>query len=149
MKKNLCLHFHILPMPIKPCRVVTYCWKNPHAYSGDLLITWSREKYKTLYLHFCNIYGHQTWQNSYLGWVGEQSLKLREPLIAWSHDKWKNLINTLPQYLWPSNLTECNLRSEDPTHQVMLPFDQVVSWQMQDFISPLPQYLWPPNLTEW
>ena len=37
---------------------------------------------------------------------GTQSSKSRKHLITWSHEKWKKLISTLTQYLWPPNLEE-------------------------------------------
>ena len=41
-------------------------WVTASTKLSDLLITWSRDKCKTLYLHFCNIYGHQIWQSGNL-----------------------------------------------------------------------------------
>ena len=40
-----------------------------HLSRDHLVIRWSRDKCKTVYLHFCNIYGHQTWQSSNLRWA--------------------------------------------------------------------------------
>ena len=138
-----------IPMATKLGRIVTCGWRNPPSKSCDFLIMWSRDKCKNLYLHFCNTYGHQTWQSSRLQWghptfkvmwpfdyvvtwqiqkliictftipmaikIGRvvtwggrtQSSKARELLITWSHDKWKKLISTLTQFLWPPNLAEC------------------------------------------
>ena len=55
-------------MAIKLSRVVNYGKKTPHTKSRYLLIKWSRDKCKTLYLHFRNIYGPQTWQSGNLRW---------------------------------------------------------------------------------
>ena len=43
----------------------------PPTKSHDLLTMWSREKLKTLYLHFLNTYGPHTWQGSDLRWNDE------------------------------------------------------------------------------
>ena len=64
-----------MPVVIKFGRVVTYSWKIPHTTLHDLLIIWSRDKYKTLYLHFCSTYDHKTVQSRNLEW-GEQTFKL-------------------------------------------------------------------------
>ena len=53
-------------MASKLGRVVTYGWKNPCTKLHDPLITWPRDKYKTLYLHFCSIYDHKTGRSSNL-----------------------------------------------------------------------------------
>ena len=53
-------------MAIKFGRGVTYRQKTPRTKSGYILIKWSRDKCKTLYLLFRIAYGHQTWENSNL-----------------------------------------------------------------------------------
>ena len=55
-----------MPMATKLSRVVTYGGGTPTSKLCNLLNTWSRDKCKTLYLHFHNIYGHQTWQSGNL-----------------------------------------------------------------------------------
>ena len=55
-------------MATKLDRVVTYDGKTPHIKLHDLLITWSHDKYKTLYLHFWSTYGHKTGQSSNFRW---------------------------------------------------------------------------------
>ena len=75
-------------MAAKLGSVVTCGQKIPHTMLHDLLITWSRDKYKTLYLHFWGTYDHKTGQSS-----------KRELSITWSRDKWKKLISTITQYL--------------------------------------------------
>ena len=57
-----------ITMATKLGRVATYGWKTPHTKSHYLLITWSRQKRKTLYLPFSNIYGHQIWKSGNLPW---------------------------------------------------------------------------------
>ena len=49
-----------IPVAAKLGRVVTYGRKTLHIKLHDLLITCSREKYKTSYLHFYNTYDHKT-----------------------------------------------------------------------------------------
>ena len=44
-------------------------WGTPPIKSRDLLIMWSREKWKTLYLHFHYTDGHLTCQGIDLKWV--------------------------------------------------------------------------------
>ena len=56
------------PLASKFERVITYGWKTQPAKSYDLLITWSCEKFKNLYLYFNNTNGNQTWQGSDLEW---------------------------------------------------------------------------------
>ena len=78
-----------IPMASKLGRVVTYSWKNPCTKLHDLLITWSRDKYKTLYLHFCSIYDHKTGQSSNLQ-CGDPILKVTSPfhyVVTWQMKK--------------------------------------------------------------
>ena len=44
----------------------------------DLFITWSCDKYKTLYLHFCSTYDHKTGQSSNLR-CGDPTFKFTRP----------------------------------------------------------------------
>ena len=85
MKKTY-IYTSTIPMAIKLGRVVTYGQKTPHIKSRYFLIKWSREKCKTWYLHFCNIYNHQTWQSGNLHWK-DPSFK-----AMWSRDKWTSTI---------------------------------------------------------
>ena len=57
-----------IPVAAKFGRVITYGLKTPPTKLDNLLITWSRGKRKTLYLHFGNPYGHETWQSVDLRW---------------------------------------------------------------------------------
>ena len=59
-----------MPMATKIGRVVTCGGGTPTSKSHDLLMMWSRDKFKTLYLLFCNIYDHKAWQSSNLQWGG-------------------------------------------------------------------------------
>ena len=43
-------------------------WVTESTKLHDLLITWSREKCKALYMPFRDTYGHQNWQSGNLGW---------------------------------------------------------------------------------
>ena len=56
------------PIASKFERAISYGWKTQPAKSYDLLITWSCEKFKNLYLYFNNTNGNQTWQGSDLEW---------------------------------------------------------------------------------
>ena len=94
-----------IPMATKLGKVVTYVRKTPPTKLCDLLIKWSPDKCKTLYLHFCNTYDHQTWLSGNLRW-GTPPSKSCDLLIMRSCDTWKRLISALPQYLWPPNLAE-------------------------------------------
>ena len=42
---------------------------DPHSKLSDLLITWLRGKYKSLYIHSCSTYDNKTGQRSNLRWV--------------------------------------------------------------------------------
>ena len=65
MKRNyICTS--TIPMVINFGRVITYCQKTRHTKSSYLLVTRSRDKCKTLYLYFCNIYVYQTWESGNL-----------------------------------------------------------------------------------
>ena len=55
-KKNY-IWISTIPMATKPGRMVTYSQKTPHTKLH--LITWPRNKYKTLYLHFWSTYDHK------------------------------------------------------------------------------------------
>ena len=77
-----------IPMATKPGRVVTYYRKTIPTKTRERVITWSRDKCKTLYLHFRSTYGQQTWQSSNLPW-GDATL-----LIMQSRDRWRKHIYT-------------------------------------------------------
>ena len=109
MKKTY-IYTSTIPMAIKLGRVVTYGQKTPHIKSRYFLIKWSREKCKTWYLHFCNIYNHQTWQSGNLHWK-DPSFKAMWPfhhVVTWQ----MNFHNTFSHQTWQST----NLWSEDPTN---------------------------------
>ena len=57
-------------MATKFVRVLTYYKKFQLYVSHNILNLWSREFAwlikKTFYLHYHNIYGHQTWQGCYI-----------------------------------------------------------------------------------
>ena len=55
-----------IPMATKFDRLGTCIGGTSPSKSRDLLITWTVEKLKNLYLHFRNTYGHQTWQGGNL-----------------------------------------------------------------------------------
>ena len=68
MKKASTVCNSTIPMATKLDRVVTYNQETPPTKLRDLLITWSRDKCKTLYLHHRNTHGHQTWQSGNMRW---------------------------------------------------------------------------------
>ena len=87
-----------IPMATKLGKMVTYCWKTPPTKSCDLLIKWSRDKCKILYLHFRNTYGHQTWQSDNLPW-GDPNFKIRWPFdygVTWHMKKTYICTSTIP-----------------------------------------------------
>ena len=91
-----------IPMAIKLCRVVTYGQQTSHTRSRCLLIKWSLDKCKTLYLHFKNIFGHQTWQSSNLQISNSPQLQGYVNFWLRGHvTNEKKIISKLPQYLWP------------------------------------------------
>ena len=55
-----------ISMTTKLDRVVTCVGRTPASRPCDLLIMWSRDKRKKLYLNFHNTYCHQTWQSANL-----------------------------------------------------------------------------------
>ena len=91
-----------IPMAIKLCRVVTYGQQTSYTRSRCLLIKWSLDKCKTLYLHFKNIFGHQTWQSSNLQISNSPQLQGYVNFWLRGHvTNEKKIISKLPQYLWP------------------------------------------------
>ena len=93
--KHICTS--TITMATKLGRVATYGWKTPHTKSHYLLITWWCDKCKTLYLHFCNIYGHQTSKSGNLPWR-DPNFKVMRPfanVVTWQMKK---------TYIWPSTI---------------------------------------------
>ena len=91
-----------IPMAIKLSRVVTYGQQTSHTKSRCLLIKWSLDKCKTLYLHFKNIFGHQTWQSINLQISNSPQLQGYVNFWLRGHvTNEKKIISKLPQYLWP------------------------------------------------
>ena len=76
----------VIPMVIKLDRAVTYCWETPPTKLNRLLIMWSRDKCKTLYLHFRNTFDHQTWLSCNLVVVGPQ---LQSHVMFWLCGHWQ------------------------------------------------------------
>ena len=78
-----------IPMVINFGRVVTYGQKAPHTKLRCLLITWSCDKCKTLYLHFSSTYDHKTAQSGNLQW-GKYNFKVMSPfdfVVTWQMKK--------------------------------------------------------------
>lgn len=122
------------PMAPKLVRVVNYSRGTLATNLWDLLITWQRKKWKTLYLHFYNFYGPQTRQQiSYLYWV-KPIHKVTISLTTLPRGNWKNLdlhcnkIYSSPAWqggdlLWGNTIL-----------QVIWKFDYIAKW------SPLAKY---------
>ena len=69
------------PIATKLCKVVIYCQKTTPTKSCDVLIKWSRDKCKALYLFFRNTCSHQTQQSSNLSWR-ELNFKAMWPFVC-------------------------------------------------------------------
>ena len=137
-----------IPMTTKFGRLVTCSGRNPPSKSRDLLITWSRDKLKHLYMHFHNTYGHQTWQGD--------NLPLENPtyLVRWPFD---NVATWQIQEIYICSsailmatkigrVVACGGGTPTSKSRALL-----ITWSREKFkklISALPQYLWPPNLVE-
>ena len=66
---------------------------------------------QTSYLHYHNVYGHQTWQGGDLPW-GAPTHEIIWPSITWSWEiTWqtKTIISPLLQFLWPPSLLRWSL----------------------------------------
>ena len=104
------------PIATKLCKVVIYCQKTTPTKSCDVLIKWSRDKCKALYLFFRNTCSHQTQQSSNLSWR-ELNFKAMWPFVCgvtWYMKKnlYLYLHNTYNHQTWQSG----NLQWKDPTH---------------------------------
>ena len=78
-----------IPMGTKLGRVGICVRQTPPNKLRDLLITWACDKCKTLYLHFCNTYDHQTWLSGNL-WLGSPTFKVTWPcdyVVMWHMQK--------------------------------------------------------------
>ena len=90
----------------KPERMVTYFERLLTIKSFYALITWSRDKQKSFYIHNQSAYGYKpdrmiTYLDEFL------PIKLHHPLITWSCNiTWqtKTILSPLAQSLWPPNL---------------------------------------------
>ena len=86
------------PIAIRLGRVATCGWETPPSKPCDLLIMWSHDKCKNLYLHFRNIYSHQTWQSSNLR-SGDPIFKVMwtfEYVVIWEMKKTCIYTYTIP-----------------------------------------------------
>ena len=135
-----------ISMTIKLGRMVTCDGGTPTSRSCDILIMWSRDKWRRNY----------TWTSTILianklsrvvtyGRITTHT-KLHGLLITWSRDKCKTLyLHFCSAYDHKAGQSN-NLPWGDPTLKVAWPFDYVVTWQMKKNYVTLTQYLWPPNL---
>ena len=126
--------------------VVTYCWKTPPTKSCDLLITWSHDKCKILYLHFRNTYGCQIYQSGNLRWRDPNfkvtwpfdyvdTWQMKKPYICTSIILMATKLGRVVTYGWKTPPTKSR------ELLIMRPRDK---WKK--LISALPQNLWLPNL---
>ena len=86
------------PIATKLCKVVIYCQKTTPTKSCDVLIKWSRDKCKALYLFFRNTCSHQTQQSSNLSWR-ELNFKAMWPFlcgVTWYMKKTGICTSTIP-----------------------------------------------------
>ena len=147
--QKTCICTSAIPMAVKLGRAVTFCWKNRHTCSSDLLTTWSRDKCKTLYLHFCNIYGHQTGQTSNFKWedpISKVTWTL-DYLVTWQMKKTYIYTSAIPMAIKLGRVVICG---EGTQHSK--PRDLLITWsrdKWKKLISILMQYLWRLNLAEW
>ena len=97
MRKKIYLNFHTT-YGHQTWQVVTYSQKTPHNKLNNLLMTWSRDKYKTLFLHFCSTYDHKTTQSSNSRW-GDPTFKVMWPfdhMVTWQMKKTYIYTYTIP-----------------------------------------------------
>ena len=110
--------------------------------SRDLLMVWSRDKCKTLYLDFCNAYGYLTWKNYNLRW-GDPNLKVTWPfdhVVNWQMKK---------SYICTSAASMSTKLGRVVTYGQKTPStksgDFLITWscgKWKKLISALPRYLW-------
>ena len=124
-------------MTIKLGRMVTCDGGTPTSRSCDILIMWSRDKWRRNY----------TWTSTILianklcrvvtyGRITTHT-KLHGLLITWSRDKCKTLyLHFCSAYDHKAGQSN-NLPWGDPTLKVTWPFDYVVTWQMKKIMSDL------------
>ena len=188
--KRTYIYTAAIPMAIKLGRVITYGKKTPQTKSRYPLIKCCRDKCKTLYLHFHNIYGHQTWQRGNLWWrdpnfkvmwpfdyvvtwqmkkilylsflntYGHETrksdtyglkiphIKLHDPLITWSSEKYKTLYLYFCSTYDHKTGQSSNLQWRQSTFKVTWLCDYLFTWQMKKITFALAQYLWSPNVGE-
>ena len=85
-------------------------WRITPSKSPDILITWSRDKLKNLYLHFHNNYGHQTWQSSCLR-LGDPNCKVTwsfNNLVTWQIKKTYICSSIIPMITKFGRLVTCS-----------------------------------------
>ena len=119
-----------IPMATKFDKLLTWSEGNPPSKSRDLLITWSRDKLKHLYLHFHNTYGHQTWHG------GNLLLKNPTYLVRWPFDNvatWQIqeiyiCSSTIPMVTKPGRIVTCS--GETPPSNSR---DLLITWSRDKF----------------
>ena len=92
-------------------RDVHIVWVTASIKLRDLLITWSRDKCKTLYLHFCNTNDHKTGQSSNLRW-GDPTFKVTwrfDYVVTWHTKKTFICVSTTPMAAKLGRAEECSV----------------------------------------
>ena len=112
----------------------------------DLSITWSRNKYRALYLPFRNTYGHQNWQSGNLRW-GSPTFKVTWSfvyVVTWLMEK---------TYICTSAISMTTKLGRVLTWGWGTQSSKLVNFwfcghmtKEKNLISALMQYLWPSNL---
>ena len=101
-----------VPVTTKFGRMITYLdrlLKSNHPLTTRLTI--SRDKLKSIYLHYNDAHRHQTWHGCDLPCVGPTH-KITWPSLVWFFTircQTKAIISPLPQCPWPQNLAWCLL----------------------------------------
>ena len=127
-------------------------WGTPPTKSHSLLTIWSREKWKTLNLHFCNTYDHQTFAT--LWWLGMWKfyppwglsipptksrglliLPKKLPVISttWSRGRLKTLYLYFHNTFDHRTSQSGELGWKDPIHLVAWSFGSQVTWQIKTY----------------
>ena len=94
-----------------------------------------RDKLKSLYLHYHNVFGHKTWQDGDLPWAWQKRR-------GWGGGGWGGVF--LKRGWYPNAHYELLLIK---SHNHIITWSWETTWQTKN-ISPLPQYLWSQNLAQ-
>ena len=97
-----------MPMTIKPAEVwltMKSSYQQSHMTFKSRGLVRLRDKLKSLYLHFYNVYGHKAWHDGDLTWTASHDFKITWSCkITWQT---KFIIYQTLQCLWLSGLAGC------------------------------------------